>query len=244
MVVLHLRARAVATFNRRRGPLKRLGMLSRPRFPVRQHLRWQLPRTRMSLTCLFDRLEYERDLGLLPWTARAAQLFVPVHQGQQPIFRPLGPPRCHGQLRQVLTYRLPPDVDQNRYPCKLLLDLAQGVVFHRQPVGRQHRFDRLELGSSLLLNLRRCRASRVRQPPGMQDARHIGQALPPGTAHLLPVMDRGGPGHYRAWAWATWAGSALVFFCTFSRCCVVCSSSRLACRSRPQMASAERLARS
>jgi len=26
-----------------------------------------------------DRLEHERDLGLLPWTAHAAQLFVPVH---------------------------------------------------------------------------------------------------------------------------------------------------------------------
>jgi hypothetical protein len=32
----------------------------------------------------------------------------------------------------------------------------------------------------------------------MQDARHIRQVLPPGTAHLLPVMDRGGTGCYPA----------------------------------------------
>ena len=32
----------------------------------------------------------------------------------------------------------------------------------------------------------------------MQDARHIGQVLPPRTAHRLPVMDRGGTGRYPA----------------------------------------------
>jgi hypothetical protein len=30
----------------------------------------------------------------------------------------------------------------------------------------------------------------------MQDARHIGQVLPPGTAHRLPVMGRGSTGSY------------------------------------------------
>ena len=78
----------------------------------------------------------------------------------------------------------------------MLLDLVQGVCFPRQPIGLKQRFDRLELGSQLLLNLLRCLAYRVQKPPGMQDARHIGQVLPPGTAHLLPVIDRGGPGRY------------------------------------------------
>src|SRR5574341_1382243 len=32
----------------------------------------------------------------------------------------------------------------------------------------------------------------------MQDAGQIGQALPPATAHLLPVMERGGTGRYLA----------------------------------------------
>ena len=32
----------------------------------------------------------------------------------------------------------------------------------------------------------------------MQDAGQIGQALPPATAHLLPVMERGGTGRYPA----------------------------------------------
>jgi hypothetical protein len=37
----------------------------------------------MLRKCLFNRPEHERDLGFLPWTARAAPLFLPVHQGQQ-----------------------------------------------------------------------------------------------------------------------------------------------------------------
>src|SRR5215471_21223766 len=30
----------------------------------------------------------------------------------------------------------------------------------------------------------------------MEDARQVGEVLPPGTAHLLPVMDRGGAARY------------------------------------------------
>ena len=112
MVVLHLREIAVATFNRRRRPLERLGMLRRPRFPTRQQLRFKLSGAGMPLKHLFNRLEHERNRGFLPWVARAAQLFLPVHQWQQHVFSPLGPPRRHRQLRQVLTYRLPPQVDQ------------------------------------------------------------------------------------------------------------------------------------
>src|SRR5262249_47158339 len=44
--------------------------------------------------------------------------------------------------------------------------------------------------SNLLGRLAGC----VRQPPGMQNARHIGEVLPPGTAHPLPVRHRGGAG--------------------------------------------------
>src|SRR3712207_7339050 len=51
-----------------------------------------------------------------------------------------------------------------------------------------------ELGSQLLLNLLRRLAGRVQKPPGMQNARHIGQVLPPDTAHPLPVVERGGAG--------------------------------------------------
>jgi hypothetical protein len=244
MVVLHLRKVAVASLNRRRRPLKRLGMLRRPRFPTRQQLRCQLPGARMPLTCLFHRLEHERDLGFVHRMARAATLFVPVHQRKQHVFSPLRPPRRHRQLRQVLTYRLPPEVHQGRHAGKLLLDLGQGVFVRQQPVGLEQRFDRLELGSQLLLYLLRCLAERVRKPPGMQDARHIGQVLPPSTSHLLPVLDRGGTGCYPGLGLATWPGSAWAFFCTFARPCLACSRARLAWRRRPKMQSEYPLARS
>src|SRR5215470_7984099 len=83
MVVLHLRQIAVAPFNRRGSPLERPGVLSRPRLPARQHLWFELPGARMSLEGLFNRPEDERDLSLLARTARAAELFLPVHQRQR-----------------------------------------------------------------------------------------------------------------------------------------------------------------
>ena len=117
-----------------------------------------------------DRLEYERDLGFLLSTARAAQLLLPVLKRQQYLFSPLGPLRGHSHLRQVLTHSLPPTIDQGRNASELLTDLVQGGFLPRQPVRLQSCFDRLELGSQLLLNLLGRLAGRVRQPPGMEDA--------------------------------------------------------------------------
>jgi hypothetical protein len=129
MVVLHLREIAVASLNRRRSSLEGPGMLSSPRFPARQHLGFELPSARMPLKRFFNRFEHERDLILLPSTACAMELLLPVHQGQQHLFSPLAPPRRHRPLRQVLTYRLPPKIDQGRNASQLLADLVQGVFF-------------------------------------------------------------------------------------------------------------------
>src|SRR5688572_17335361 len=49
---------------------------------------------------------------------------------------------------------------------------------------------------SSAVRLFRCLACRVSQPPGMQDARQIGETLPPDTTHTLPVIHRGGAGCY------------------------------------------------
>ena len=144
MVVLHLREIPVATFNRRGGPLERPGVLTRPLFPARQQLGCQLPGARMPLKRFFNRLEHESNLGLLPWTACAAQLLLPVQQRQQQCFSPLCPPRGHDHLLQVLTHRLPPKIDQGRDASKLLANLVQGVLFHWQPVGLKQHVDRLE----------------------------------------------------------------------------------------------------
>jgi hypothetical protein len=94
---------------------------------------------------LFNRFEYERNLGLLHGMARAATLLWPVHQGQQYIFSPLAPPWRHRSLRQVLTDRLPPKVDEGRDAGKLLLDFVQGVFLQWQSVSLKQHFDCLEL---------------------------------------------------------------------------------------------------
>jgi hypothetical protein len=78
----------------------------------------------------------------------------------------------------------------------LLVDLVSGVCFPRQPLGLKQRFDRLELGASRLLHLLRCLAYRGQKPPGMQAPRQCGPVLPPGTAHLLPGINRGGTDRY------------------------------------------------
>ena len=102
---------------------------------------------------LFNRLEHARDLGLLSRTTRTAQLLLPVPQWQQQLVSPLGPLWGHGHLCQVLVYRQPPKIDQGGDAGKLLADLVQGVFFPRQPIGLKQRFDRLEFGSQLFLNL-------------------------------------------------------------------------------------------
>lgn len=117
-------------------------MCRRLRLPIRQQLWFELAGAQMPLKCLFNCLKHERDLGLLPWIARAVKLLLPVHQGQQHLLSPLAPrpvsrtcPRRQHQWRQVLTDRLPPKVDEGRDAAKLLLDFAQGVFLQRQSVG-------------------------------------------------------------------------------------------------------------
>jgi hypothetical protein len=78
MVVLHLREVAVASLNRRRGPLERPDMIASPRLPTRQHLGCELPGAWMPRKSFFNHLEHERNLGFLPWTARAMELLWPV----------------------------------------------------------------------------------------------------------------------------------------------------------------------
>ena len=65
-------------------------MIRRPRFPIRQQLRFELSGACMPLKCFFNRLEHERDLGLLHRMARAVKLLLPVHQGQHTRLEPTG----------------------------------------------------------------------------------------------------------------------------------------------------------
>ena len=100
----HLREIAISTFNRRRRPLKRLGLLSRPRFPSHPHLGFELPGARMPLKRLFHRLEHKRDLGLLPeWRVRRS---CSCHTSAAATrLQPTGSTSVSSPVASVLTHR-------------------------------------------------------------------------------------------------------------------------------------------
>jgi hypothetical protein len=153
MIMLPLRQRAVATFNRRGGPLERSGVLTGPRFPARQHLGLTLSGAWMPLTGVCNRLEHESDWDPAVRTARVAKPLLPVHQQPQQLPNPRCPHRGHGHGLHVLTPCLPPAVHQGRDVSARRADLIQGVLFQRYPVGLTHRFDRLALGSHLAFHV-------------------------------------------------------------------------------------------
>src|SRR5262249_48021215 len=123
VIVLHLRQIAVASFHCRGRPLEGPGMLTCPRCPACAHLGREPPGARVPLKGALNPRECPCDLGLLLWTARACQLFLPVHQRQQQFLHPLYPPWGYRYVLQVVPHRLPPEIDQRRYTGKLLTDL-------------------------------------------------------------------------------------------------------------------------
>ena len=150
------------------------------------------------------------------------------------VFSPLGPPRRHGHLRQVLAHRLPPQVDQGRRCGKLLADLVQVSFFIGSPLVSGNVSIASEASLQLLPASPDVERLRVGRRQGMQDVRHIGEVLPPGTAHLLPVMDRGCQDHYPALGLGDLGRICLDAFLQFLQA-LPCSRSRLACRRRPKM---------
>lgn len=132
MIVMHLGQGAVSTLHRRRGPLKGLGMLGRPRFPARSHLGNQLSGEGMRLKGPLHRLEHLEQLGFALATPRARYLLLPVHQRQQVPLHPGRPHRRQGDLTvHILPHRLPPHVDHGGQTGELLADFVQHLLFDR-----------------------------------------------------------------------------------------------------------------
>src|SRR5207244_4536475 len=71
VVVRHLRQRAVAPFDGRGGPLKRLGMFAGPCFPASPNSGLQCPRERVSLPCRLPRFPCLAPLGFASWATGA-----------------------------------------------------------------------------------------------------------------------------------------------------------------------------
>ena len=98
-------------------------MLSRPRFPACQHLGFELSGARMPLKGLFNRLEHVRNLGFALDSACGAPCSCQYIMGNSSA-------SAHwvhlGVIAScaVLTYRLPPTIDQGRDAGKLLADLV------------------------------------------------------------------------------------------------------------------------
>ena len=234
MVVLHLRETAVATFPADEARWNALACS--PAHPFQpastSAVSFQVHGCRANAS---HRLEHECDLGLLPWTTCAAQLLLPVHQGQQQRVSPLGPlgvmAICAKSWCTVCHHK------STRAEMPVACEPCPRCLFPRQPIGLKQRFNRLKLGSQRSsTSFEVCRVESASRQ-GCRIARHIGEALPPGTAHLLPVIDRGCTGCYLGLCLCDLGRVSLGTFGHFSRCCLAARRSRLACRRRPKMAS-------
>src|SRR5262249_21003749 len=81
-------------------------------------------------------------------------------------------------------------------PASCLRTLSKVSCFLGSPLVSSNVSIALSSARNCSSTLLRRLAGRVQKPPGMQNARHLGQVLPPDTAHPLPVIDRGGTGCY------------------------------------------------
>src|SRR5437667_8005164 len=80
---MELRQSAVAAFDSRRGTLKGLGMLRRPRFPPLKHIGGQLPGDRVPVKRVLNGLQRLYKLGFASRATRTRHLVLPIHQRQQ-----------------------------------------------------------------------------------------------------------------------------------------------------------------
>ena len=112
MIVLHLRQIAVTPFDSRRGTLKGVDPVGRPRFPIRKDLGDQPLGNRVRVKLSADGLQCLHNLGLSASTARMGGLVFPIDQRQQGLLHPLPPYMRQDEWLQILADALPPKVYQ------------------------------------------------------------------------------------------------------------------------------------
>ena len=112
MMVVHLRPRAVASFDRRRGPLQGVDPVGRPRMPSRKDCGSQSLGEGMLGTCGSHGFPCRRHLGCASTTTGASSLAVPRDHGQEALVDPLQPPARQDTWLQILAHTLPPEIDE------------------------------------------------------------------------------------------------------------------------------------
>ena len=132
MVVMHLRQRAVATFDGRGGPLKRLGLLSRPHFPPLKHIGRELLGDRVSVKRVLNGFQGLSELGVAARATRVQHVQMPIHQRQQCLCNPAPPPRRQDHLLSILLHPLPPKVDERGNASERFAHLGPGGRFDGQ----------------------------------------------------------------------------------------------------------------
>jgi hypothetical protein len=127
MIVMHLRQITMASFDGRRGALKGLDPVGRPRCPRRQDLGGQPLRAGVSLKRASHRFQGLLHLGCAAAATRARHLLVPIHHRQEALVHPLLPSGRQDAWRHILPHPLPPNIHQGREGRSLLADFVQGV---------------------------------------------------------------------------------------------------------------------
>jgi len=149
MIVMHLRQRAVATFDGRGSPLKGGGTLRRPRLPIRQDPGRQLLGQRGRFTRGLPGLESLEQLGFASWATCAGCWLLPIHERQQHLFNPSPPHGCEGHGLHSAPNPLPPKIHQGAHTSELLVHLVHRLLFDRQSMRCDSHFNRFDLGVHL-----------------------------------------------------------------------------------------------
>lgn len=152
-------------------------MSPRPRLPVGQHRRIELPGTRMPRKRVLQRLERPGDLGLVVCTTRVGQAGLPGHQRQAQRVHPVVPSRGQGQVCPIALDRLPPNVAQGRETCQGRGDVRSRLFLRREPVRGEQGCEGPPCGLEPVGHLGCGLAGHVLQTPGRPRQREGGTGV-------------------------------------------------------------------
>ena len=171
MIVVHLRQKAVASFDGRRGALKGVDPVGRPCVPIRKDL-WSesLGDGMLGKRGLY-RFPCRLHLGFASATTGASHLGLPIDHGQEPLVHPLPPPRRQDAWCQILLDALPPEISEGHQGRHLRAALGHGIGTGGSLMALREYFDRLHRRLQVACDLGRGLGSRVHDAEGMPRVR-------------------------------------------------------------------------
>ena len=203
MIVRHLRQRAGAPCDRRRGTLQGVDPVGRPRVPIRKDLWSESLGDGMLGNRGSHRFPCRLPLGLASATTGASHLVVPIDHGQEALVHPLPPPRRPDEPCPILMDALPPEIHEGSQGRPLLAARGHGVGTGGELMALSAHFDRLNRRLQLACDLCGGLRSRVCAAEWMQRERESLSEAPIGVVPLFPSRALGLPcGHQRLGLWS------------------------------------------